>query len=125
MRYIGQSQFVRWWPEVAVVIAVALLAAGPVAGAFSLFAVAVAGIWAYVMPWRFVVVDDGIALWFPFGRRRFLAREEVTVRVNRGGAVAYRAKEERGLGIPLTDGLVEKRRMLLRAVLVEHGFRVV
>ena len=24
-------------------------------------------------PWRFVVVDEGIALWFAFGRRRFLA----------------------------------------------------
>jgi hypothetical protein len=28
------------------------------------------------------------------------------------------------LGYPLTDGLVERRRLALRAVLVEHGFRV-
>jgi hypothetical protein len=27
-------------------------------------------------------------------------------------------------GYPLTDGLVERRRLQLRAVLVEHGFAV-
>jgi hypothetical protein len=78
---------------------------------------------ARYLPWRFAVLDDGIALWFPFGRRLFLPRDAVTVRVGAGSVVAY-PKAYRRLGYPLTDGLVEKRRAALQAVLAEHGFRL-
>jgi hypothetical protein len=78
---------------------------------------------ARYLPWRFAVLDEGIALWFPFGRRLFLPKAAVTVRVNTGSPVAY-PQAFRRFGYPLTDGLVERRRKLLRAVLVEHGFRV-
>jgi len=78
---------------------------------------------ARYLPWRFAVLDEGIALWFPFGRRLFLPKAAVTVRVNAGSPVAY-PQAFRRFGYPLTDGLVERRRKLLRAVLVEHGFRV-
>jgi len=78
---------------------------------------------ARYLPWRFAVLDEGIALWFPFGRRMFLPRNAVTVRVGTGSTVAYPAVYRR-FGYPLTDGLVERRRLALRAVLVEHGFRV-
>jgi hypothetical protein len=78
---------------------------------------------ARYLPWRFAVLDDGIALWFPFGRRLFLPKEAVTVRVGLSGSVAY-PEVYRRFGYPLTDGLVERRRMALRAVLVEHGFRL-
>ncbi len=27
-----------------------------------------------LLPWRFEVLDRGIALWFPFGKYRYLAR---------------------------------------------------
>ena len=78
---------------------------------------------ARYLPWRFAVLDDGIALWFAFGRRLFLPKDAVTVRVGAGSPVAY-PEVFRRVGYPLTDGLVERRRVLLRAVLVEHGFRV-
>jgi hypothetical protein len=78
---------------------------------------------ARYLPWRFAVLDDGIALWFPFGRRLFLPKDAVTIRVRSGSPVAY-PEVFRRFGYPLTDGLVERRRKLLRAVLVEHGFRV-
>lgn len=78
---------------------------------------------ARCLPWRFAVLDEGIALWFPFGRRLFLPREAVTVRVGTGSTVAY-PEAYRRLGYPLTDGLVERRHAALQAVLVEHGFRV-
>jgi hypothetical protein len=75
------------------------------------------------LPWRFAVLDEGIALWFPFGRRMFLPKAAVTVRVNAGSPVAY-PDAFRRFGYPLTDGLVERRRTLLAAVLVEHGFHL-
>lgn len=78
---------------------------------------------ARYLPWRFVVLDEGIALWFPFGRRLFLPKDAVTVRVGMGSPVAY-PQAFRRFGYPLTDGLVERRRTALRAVLVEHGFRI-
>jgi hypothetical protein len=78
---------------------------------------------ARYLPWRFAVLDEGIALWFPFGRRLFLPREAVTVRVRSGSPVAY-PEVYRRFGYPLTDGLVERRRAALEAVLVEYGFRL-
>jgi len=75
------------------------------------------------LPWRFAVLDEGIALWFPFGRRLFLPKDAVTVRVGSGSTVAYPEAFQR-FGYPLTDGLVERRKSALRAVLVEHGFRL-
>jgi hypothetical protein len=95
-----------------------------------------AGAWAYaaifaacgvvagrLLPWRFVVVDDGLALWFALRGPCFLARDAVVVRAGVGSAVAIPI-HTRHMGYPLTDGLLERRRLLLRAVLVEHGFRV-
>ena len=78
---------------------------------------------ASLLPWRFAVLERGIALWFPFGKYRYLAKERITVRVGHGSTVLLPRRAER-FGYPLTDGLVEQRRMVLRAVLVEHGFDV-
>jgi hypothetical protein len=78
---------------------------------------------ARYLPWRFAVLDEGIALWFPFGRRLFLPRDAVTVRVGLSGSVAY-PEAFRRFGYPLTDGLVERRCAALQAVLVEYGFRL-
>ncbi len=41
-------------------------------------------VFAWLLPWRFVVVEDGIGLWFTFGRRRFLPKSEVVVRAGLG-----------------------------------------
>ena len=78
---------------------------------------------AHLLPWRFEVVDEGIVLWFPFARLRFLPREAVTVRISPGSAVAS-LEGRRRPGYALSDGVVERRHALLRAVLVELGFRV-
>ena len=121
---MGTSVFLRCWPPGMVVFALLVLI-GPGRGAL-LYCVlfAVCGlVSARYLPWRFAVLDEGIALWFPFGRRLFLPKEAVTVRVGAGSPVAY-PEVFRRLGYPLTDGLVERRRVLLRAVLVEHGFRI-
>ncbi len=83
-----------------------------------------AGIFALVLPWRFAVTNRGIALWFGFGKRRFLAREDVTVRVDLSGTIVMRRGASR-VGYPLTDHFIERRRSALRAVLMEHGFDVV
>jgi hypothetical protein len=122
-RYVGQSRFVHRWPHLMIVLgfAQAVTGAGPkLAGAAFMV---VGGLVSAGMPWRFVVVDQGIGLWFGFGRRRFLARDDITVRVGIGPTVVYRNGAER-FGVPLSDGLVERRRAELRSVLAEHGFRL-
>ena len=74
------------------------------------------------VPWRFVVVDEGIGLWFGVGKRRFLPRDDVTVHVDLAGARGSPNSEH--FGYPLTDGISNRRLMILEAVLAEHGFRV-
>jgi hypothetical protein len=66
-------------------------------------------------------LEDGIGLWFGFGKRRFLARENVTVRADLGGAVVMR-RGARRLGYPLTDGLVARNHVALRTALALSGF---
>ena len=122
-RYVGQSRFIRLWPPFMIGVAAIQLLADP---GLLFYAVVFAGsglLFAAVLPWRFVVVDEGIGLWFTFGKRRFLRKSEIVVRAGLGGAVAYRSGNRR-FGYPLTDGLIENRRMILRAVLAEHGFRL-
>jgi hypothetical protein len=119
--YVGQSQLLHWWPWMMVAAAlVGGVSGGPVA---SLILLVPGLVVALVLPWRFAVLDRGIALWFPFGKYRYLAKEQVTVRVTQGSAVLLPRRAER-FGYPLTDGLVERRGRLLRAVLTEHGFEV-
>jgi hypothetical protein len=103
--------------------ALVLAIAGASALAYCVLFAALGLVAARYLPWRFAVLDDGIALWFPFGRRLFLPKAAVTVRVDIGSPVAY-PEAYRRFGYPLTDGLVERRRKLLRAVLIEHGFQL-
>ena len=102
---------------------IVLVAIGLGAIVFALVIAAVGFVVGRYLPWRFAVLDEGIALWFPFGRRLFLPKEAVTVRVGLSGSVAY-PEAYRRFGYPLTSGLVERRRTALRAVLAEHGFRL-
>ncbi len=119
--YIGQSQLLHYWPSMMVAAAaVGFLFGGPVTSVMLLVPGVVV---ALVLPWRFAVLDRGIALWFPFGKYRYLAKEQVTVRVGHGSTVLLPRRADR-FGYPLTDGLAERRRMDLRAVLTEHGFEV-
>jgi hypothetical protein len=87
--YLGQNTFLRWWPKV-------LLGLGAVVLYFdsnhALQWAALFGFVAYVhgrwLPWQFTIREDGLALAFPFGRRLFLPRASLTVRIEMVGAIA-------------------------------------
>jgi hypothetical protein len=120
-RFIGQSLPLRFVPWVLIVVGfcTAISNANRLVGVF----LVVFGVFATLaLPWRFVVVDEGIALWFGFGKRRFLARDDVTVRVELGDVRVVASSEH--FGHLLTDGVSNRRVPILRAVLEEHGFRV-
>jgi hypothetical protein len=123
-RYVGESVFLRVWPPTMLGIGLAVLVLGGLAAFFLavvFFAVGLGA--ARLLPWRFAVVDEGLVLWFPFARRTFLARDQIVVRVDSASAVAMSVARPR-FRYPLTDGLVERRNLMLRSVLIEHGFRV-
>jgi len=90
---------------------------------FALGCIALSALMVRLMPWRFEVYDVGLELRFALGRRRFLLRDDITVRVNPGSPVVLFGRHRR-LAYPLTDGFVEPRRAMLRAVLIECGFDV-
>ena len=123
-RYVGESRFLHLWPPGMLAFALLVLTVGGIGAGFYAAVLAACGlVGARLLPWRFVVRDDGVGLAFAFGRRVFLPKAVVTIRADRGGAVVM--VRQRRLGYPLTDGLLERRRLELRAVLVEHGFTVV
>lgn len=122
-RYVGQSRFVRGWPWFMVLLAIVQYVFDERLLGFSVLFIACALLFAALLPWRFVVVDDGIGLWFGFGRRRFLPRSEAVVRVGLAAAVAYRGWNRR-FGYPLCDGLVERRRAALATTLAALGFNL-
>jgi hypothetical protein len=117
--YVGQSQAVHWWPTTMIGFAIAGWFLGGTGLTIGLLVPAVAV--GMLFPWRFEVLHGGIGLWFPFGKYRFLAKERVTVRVGESSTVVLPRHADR-FGYPLTDGLVEHRRTVLRAVLAEHGY---
>jgi hypothetical protein len=117
--YVGQSQMLHYWPSMMVAVSCVGYVLGGLGAALVLLVPAV--VVAVFLPWRFAVLDRGIALWFPFGKYRYLAKEQLTVRVGHGSTVLLPRRAER-FGYPLTDGLVERRRLVLRAVLMEHGY---
>jgi hypothetical protein len=119
--YVGQSEALHWWPVAMALFAVVGWFIGGAGMTVVLLVPAV--VVGMVLPWRFAVLDGGIALWFPFGKYRYLAKELVTVHVGQGATVVYPRRADR-FGYPLTDGLVERRRSTLRAVLAEHGYRL-
>jgi hypothetical protein len=119
--YVGQSQALHWWPVGMVAFALLASVGGDLGAALVLLVPAL--VVALVLPWRFAVLDAGIALWFPFGKYRYLAKDQVKVRVGHGSPVLIPRPANR-LGYPLTDGLVERRGAALRAVLREHGYDI-
>lgn len=124
VRYRGENVFLRWWPPFMLAFAFIVLTGAGKAPVFYAAVFAICGlIGARMLPWRFEVVDEGIVLWFPFARLRFLPRDAITVRVAPGSAVAS-LDDSRRMGYPLSDGIVERRHDVLRAVLAEHGFRL-
>src|SRR5262245_49136484 len=114
--YVGESRLLR-------IVSLGLLGCGLVAalvswpggpGGLALASLAIGAVIARWMPWHFEVLPEGIELWFVLGRRRFLRRDAVTVRVNPGSPVALLGSARR-FGYPLSDGFVERRRAMLRS----------
>lgn len=119
--YVGQSQLLHYWPRVMLAAAIMSLLFGQVLGILVFLVPAM--LVAFLLPWRFAVLDRGIALWFGFGKTRYVAKENVKVRVGHGSTVVLPRQADR-FGYALTDGFVEHRQTILRAVLTEHGFQV-
>ena len=120
--YVGQSQLLHHWPRAVLFFAAIACALGSLGTAIVFAAPALAA--GLVLPWRFAVYSDGIALWFCFGKYRALARERVTVRADRGGVVVLPRGAQR-LGYPLTSGFVDRDRLMLRDLFRFCGFDVV
>jgi hypothetical protein len=120
--YVGHSWFLHRVPQLMVLLAAGLFAFDSV-GAGLLFGIPglVAGLG---LPWRFAVYGDGLDLWFSLGRRRVLARDDVTVRVEWDAAVVFPRGRLR-VGYPLTDGIVTRDRPALRNALQLCGFEIV
>ena len=77
-----------------------------------------------LLPWRFAVLDDGLELVFPFGRRVFLPKVATTVRIESVGAVAM--TEHRHLGYLLHDGVLYEPGQRARCAAFDYyGYRVV
>lgn len=117
--YVGESRLIHYWPWCMVAAGLVPLALGNVAGVLLFFVPAL--LFAMILPWRFAVFGRGIVLWFGFGRQRFLAKENVTIRAGLGGALILPRGADR-FGYPLTDGFVERDRAALRRVLAQQGF---
>jgi hypothetical protein len=122
-RYVGQSWFVHWWPWFMVVLGVVQYITDVRFAGYAILFVLCGFAFAWLLPWRFVVVEEGIGLWFTFGCRRFLPKSETVVRAGLGSPVAFRG-ENRRFGYPLSDGLLERRRHALTEVLTLLGFRL-
>ena len=120
-RFVGQSLPLRLLPWLLIVVGTCTAAAGGNRVVVGLLVLALGAFAKLAVPWRFVVVDEGIGLWFGFGKRRFLPRDEVTVHVDLAGVRVQPESEH--FGYPLTDGLSNRRATILKAVLEEHGFR--
>jgi hypothetical protein len=108
-------------PWLLIVVGTCTAAAGGNRVVVGLLVLALGAFAKLAVPWRFVVVDEGIGLWFGFGKRRFLPRDEVTVHVDLAGVRVQPESEH--FGYPLTDGISNRRASILKAVLEEHGFR--
>ena len=125
--YEGSSGFLRWWPKVLLAVALGVLVAGGMSAVqWSVFCVLAAWIGGHFIPWRFGVFDAGVGLLFPFGRRMFLPKDKVTVRLETVGAVAL-IEGHRRLGYLLHDGVlyVPDQQSRLRHALNYFGYRVV
>ena len=125
--YEGHSGFLRWWPKALLLVAVWVLFEGGMAALpWATFLVAVAVVQSHFIPWQFTVLDEGLRLRFPFGRRVFLRKLATTVRLESVGAIAFSSPKSR-IGYVLHDGLlyVPDQRTRLYDALTILGYEVV
>jgi hypothetical protein len=125
MSYQGGSAFLRWWPALLLVLGlVTAVSAGHRGLPWTTFLVVVAYCHSRWLPWQFTIEADGVALAFPFGRREFLPKTMLTMRMETVGATALVGRH-RHLGYPLLDSIlyVPGRTILLRTALTGLGYK--
>ena len=125
--YEGTSGFLRWWPKALLGFALVVVAyRWNHSLQWATLLIVAAYLHGRLLPWRFDVLDDGLHLLFPFGRRVFLPKSSTTVRLENVGAVALFGGH-RHVGYLLHDGVlyVPDQRTRLRRALNFYGYRVV
>ena len=123
----GRSGFLRWSPKVLLGLAVLVVASRwNHSIQFATLFVVVAYLHGRWLPWRFAVREDGVELWFPFGRHLFLWKHAITIRVEVVGAIALTGAR-RKFGYPLMDGILYQpdHESMLRSVFVDRGYDVI
>jgi hypothetical protein len=124
--YQGGTRFLRWWPPLLLLLAGALLLSGwNHATQFATLLAFCAVIHAGWLPWQFVVGGDGLVLAFPFGRRRFLPKHRLRVRIETVGVIAFVGRRHR-FGYLLFDKVLYEpgREDLLRTAFTDLGYRI-
>ena len=123
--FIGQSRFLRWAPKIMLGLAVAILVSRwSHSLQFATLFVSVAYVHGRWLPYSFTVADDGLALRFPFGRRLFLPKDAITIRVEAVGATVV-PKPRRRFGYPLFDHVLYDPESMLAEAFVDRGYHVV
>ena len=124
--YVGGSFFMLWAPKVMLVLAL-LVYAGHWNHSiqFATVFVVAAFVHSRWLPFQFRILDDGLDLSFPFGRRLFVSKATATVRVDLVGAFV-RVGRRRSLGYPLLDGVLYQpgRQSEMRAAFLARGYDV-
>ncbi len=88
--------FLRWWPKVLLALAVLVLFLGwRHTEQWTTLLVVIAFVHGRWLPWKFTISGDGLLLRFPFGRRLFLPRTVLTVRLEIVGAIAMIGRHRR------------------------------
>ena len=124
--YEGASAYLRWFPKALLALALAvLLSRWNHSIQFATLLALVAYIHERWLAWQFFVADDGITLRFPFGRRAFLSKDAVTIRMEMVGAFALVGRRRR-FGYPLLDRILYQpgHEDALRLIFHEHGYDV-
>jgi hypothetical protein len=124
--FVGSSAFLRWFPKVMLALAGFVLVSGwPRSIQWAVLLALGAYVYGRWLPWRFDVLDEGIALTFAFGRHLFLPKRSTTVRLEHVGAFAL-PQNRRRLGYPLANGLGFRpdRERGMRLALLLHGYRI-
>jgi hypothetical protein len=124
--YQGGSVFLRWWPSVVLGLAVALVFLGglrPIQ--WEVLLVVVAYIHFRWLPWQFTIRDEGLVLTFPFGRKLFIPKASLTVRIETVGATALVGRHRR-FGYLLLDrlGYEPGRSILLHTAFSGLGYEL-
>ena len=123
--FIGQSRYLRWAPKLWLVLAVAVLLSGwSHSVQFATTFVLVAYVHGRWLPYTFLIADDGLALRFPFGRRLFLPKHSITIRLEMVGATVL-TKSRRRWGYPLFDHVLYHPESMLAEAFVDRGYHVV